>query len=295
MLEDCNPRWLFYEPEFESHSRQLAWPRQPIHGPWLDSDAAPAILGTDQHDVLIVYTSGTTGVPKGAVLTQNALLWNGFNSIHAHDLSQADHVLSALPMFHVGGLNNQTLPALQAGATVTLHRRFAPGAWLADVSARKPSLSLLVPGDDRRRDPAPGLACSGPVLAQDAEHRIIGGPRVADPRVPCARRAGRADLRLYRDRADRHRAAEGGCREPRRQRRQTRAPLRSTHRGPGGTRLAGRNRRRGLGARTKRDARLLEQPGKPPARHFTRAGSRPATWRAATGTVTSGSRDAATT
>lgn len=145
MLEDCNPQWLFYEPEFESHSRQLAWPRQPIHGPWLDSDAAPAILGTDQHDVLIVYTSGTTGVPKGAVLTQNALLWNGFNSMHAHDLRQSDHVLSALPMFHVGGLNNQTLPALQAGAMVTLHRRFAPGAWLADVSARKPSLSLLVP------------------------------------------------------------------------------------------------------------------------------------------------------
>jgi fatty-acyl-CoA synthase len=48
-------------------------------------------------------------------------------------------------MFHVGGLNNQTLPALIAGATVTLHRRFDPGAWLADVAARKPTLSLLVP------------------------------------------------------------------------------------------------------------------------------------------------------
>jgi fatty-acyl-CoA synthase len=48
-------------------------------------------------------------------------------------------------MFHVGGLNNQTLPALQAGATVALHRRFDPGAWLADVTACKPTISLLVP------------------------------------------------------------------------------------------------------------------------------------------------------
>jgi fatty-acyl-CoA synthase len=48
-------------------------------------------------------------------------------------------------MFHVGGLNNQTLPALLAGATVTLHRRFEPGLWLSDVQAAKPTLSLLVP------------------------------------------------------------------------------------------------------------------------------------------------------
>ena len=60
-------------------------------------------------------------------------------------LQAADHVLTALPMFHVGGLNIQTLPALLAGATVTLHKRFDPGAWLADVARRRPTLSLLVP------------------------------------------------------------------------------------------------------------------------------------------------------
>jgi fatty-acyl-CoA synthase len=108
-------------------------------------EAEPAIAGTDDDEVLIVYTSGTTAAPKGAVLTQSALVWNAFNSIHAHDLRQDDHVLSPLPMFHVGGLNNQTLPALMAGATVTLHRRFEPGQWLADVATRRPTLSLLVP------------------------------------------------------------------------------------------------------------------------------------------------------
>ena len=77
--------------------------------------------------LLIVYTSGTTGRPKGAVLRQEALLWNAVMSQHMHDLTADDHVLTVLPMFHVGGLNIQTTPALQLGATVTLHARFAPG------------------------------------------------------------------------------------------------------------------------------------------------------------------------
>jgi fatty-acyl-CoA synthase len=140
ILADCSPRYVLGDSDFESAIENLG-----VKGQKENNTKAPAILGTDADDVLIVYTSGTTGKPKGAVLTQSALLWNGLNSIHAHDLSQSDHVLSALPLFHVGGLNNQTLPALLAGATVTLHRRFDPALWLSDVAASKPTISLLVP------------------------------------------------------------------------------------------------------------------------------------------------------
>jgi fatty-acyl-CoA synthase len=140
ILEDCRPRWIFCGDEFEQHCRDLPVPL----GRYADEDERE-MPGSDDDDVLIVYTSGTTGKPKGAVLTQAALIWNGFNSIHAHDLGQSDHVLSALPLFHVGGLNIQTLPALIAGASITLHKRFDPAQWLADVAARKPTLSLLVP------------------------------------------------------------------------------------------------------------------------------------------------------
>jgi fatty-acyl-CoA synthase len=95
--------------------------------------------------LLIVYTSGTTGRPKGAVLRQEALLWNAAMSQHMHDLTARDHVLTVLPLFHVGGLNIQTTPALQLGATVTLHARFAPGATLDAIAADRPSLIVLVP------------------------------------------------------------------------------------------------------------------------------------------------------
>jgi fatty-acyl-CoA synthase len=105
----------------------------------------PKLPGTDADPVLIVYTSGTTGKPKGAVHTQSALLWNIVNATLYQDLTSRDHVLTVLPMFHVGGLCIQTLPALHAGATVTIHARFDPGAWLRDVAARRPTHSLLVP------------------------------------------------------------------------------------------------------------------------------------------------------
>jgi fatty-acyl-CoA synthase len=95
--------------------------------------------------VLLVYTSGTTGRPKGVLHHQDGLLWNAAASIAAHDLVAADHVLTALPLFHVGGLCIQTIPALMAGASVTLHARFDPGQWLEAVRQTRPSLSLMVP------------------------------------------------------------------------------------------------------------------------------------------------------
>ena len=109
ILRDCTPRLLYCDAAFETQARQLGVPL----GDWRDKGATD-LAGRDEDDLLIVYTSGTTGIPKGAVLQQRALLWNGYNSIHAHDLRQDDHVLSTLPLFHVGGLNNQTLPALLA-------------------------------------------------------------------------------------------------------------------------------------------------------------------------------------
>ena len=90
--------------------------------------------------LLIVYTSGTTGRPKGAVLRQEALLWNGVMSQHMHGLTSDDHVLTVLPFFHVGGLNIQTTPALHHGATVTIHPRFTPDATLDRDRARPTDL-----------------------------------------------------------------------------------------------------------------------------------------------------------
>ncbi len=109
-----------------------------------DGDDVDPAAGPED-PVLIVYTSGTTGRPKGAVLTQRALTFNAVNSIAMHDMTSADVVLTNLPMFHVGGLNIQTTPAFHAGATVVLQRRFETDATVRAIAEDGPTLMILVP------------------------------------------------------------------------------------------------------------------------------------------------------
>ena len=157
-LQDCAPRLLIFEDVFGEHVAALRAALPELYDASLEREWLPACEAMDladaaavphdgrlDDDLLLVYTSGTTGEPKGAVLTQSALQWNCINAIHAHDLHRDDHVLMALPLFHVGGLNIMLVPALYVGARVTLHRRFDAGHTLADIAARRPTLTLLVP------------------------------------------------------------------------------------------------------------------------------------------------------
>jgi fatty-acyl-CoA synthase len=110
---------------------------------FLQADRAVPAIGGDGDPLLIVYTSGTTGLAKGAVLTQDALCWNAANSVDLHDLGREDRILNALPLFHVGGLNIQTMPALAVGAEVRLEARFDPGTFLEIIARDQPTLTVL--------------------------------------------------------------------------------------------------------------------------------------------------------
>lgn len=95
--------------------------------------------------VLLIFTSGTTGFPKGAVLTQTALESNALNSIHMHNMVFDDIILTILPMFHVGGMNIQTTPAFYVGATVILHRVFNVEKTIQAINQDHPSLGIILP------------------------------------------------------------------------------------------------------------------------------------------------------
>jgi fatty-acyl-CoA synthase len=146
-LADCGARVLVASHELAATIDDLAVETvvAPDSNAWVEARPVPSAVGSDADAVLIVYTSGTTGRPKGAVLSQRALAANTVNSIHFHDLVASDVVLTAAPLFHVGGLNIQSLPALMTGAHVVLHERFDPGAWLNAVAKHRPTLSVLVP------------------------------------------------------------------------------------------------------------------------------------------------------
>ena len=146
ILDDAEPAALLVDPRL-APAVPATW-----DGVRLGLDAPPEADrpvdgrgGRPDDPVLLVYTAGTTGRPKGAVLDQRGLAANAVHSAHCHDLTAADRVLTVLPLFHVGGLNIQTMPALHAGAAVRLHERFEAGEWLADVAGWRPTLTLLVP------------------------------------------------------------------------------------------------------------------------------------------------------
>jgi long-chain acyl-CoA synthetase len=82
---------------------------------------------------VILYTSGTTGTPKGAELTQANLTRNVEVALDLFDLSAADVVLGALPLFHSFGQTCGLNCAVRAGACLTLIQRFDPGKALATI------------------------------------------------------------------------------------------------------------------------------------------------------------------
>lgn len=126
-----------------------------------NSASAPAPRdGRADDPVLLVYTSGTTGRPKGALHTQATLAANARLGVDAHDMTADDRILTFLPMFHVGGLNNQTLPALSVGATVIVQGRFAPADALAAIAAERPTIVLLVPAVMKALIEHPGWAAA---------------------------------------------------------------------------------------------------------------------------------------
>ncbi|MEV5550573.1 o-succinylbenzoate--CoA ligase [Streptomyces sp. NPDC052309] len=94
---------------------------------------------------IIMYTSGTTGRPKGAMLTHGNLTWNAVNVLVDHDLTAGERALVSAPLFHTAGLNMLTLPVLLKGGTCVLVESFDPAGTLDLVERHRITFMFGVP------------------------------------------------------------------------------------------------------------------------------------------------------
>jgi fatty-acyl-CoA synthase len=150
LMADCAPAHLVHDAAWAQAARELG-ARQSLavhpvealaeEGDWADGPS----VGDASSPALLVYTSGTTSRAKAAVHTQANLLANMAIASAVQRMTASDVVATMLPLFHVGGLCIQTLPALYTGAQVILHARFGAEAALRCFEQQRPTLTLQVP------------------------------------------------------------------------------------------------------------------------------------------------------
>lgn len=107
-------------PEFSADGREVSGVSEPAPQP-------------DQ-DALLMYTSGTTGVPKGVLLTHHNLVITGHHISREHLLGESDRVLASLPLYHINGLVVTAVAPLVHGGSVAMPARFSAGTFWHDAS-----------------------------------------------------------------------------------------------------------------------------------------------------------------
>ncbi len=163
IINDCSPRVLVYDAEHATLVPRLA-PLVSVSC-WvaLDSPAAgdhlahadlvagrtwPPFSGArpgPDDPLCLLYTSGTTGRPKGVVVPHRMVAWNGYNTAISWQLRDTDVTPVFTPLYHAGGLGAFLMPILTVGGTIVLHRGFDVHQVWTTIERERCTVALGVP------------------------------------------------------------------------------------------------------------------------------------------------------
>jgi len=183
-LAHSETRVVYAAPEFVERlsaimgrigSRATVRPTSPdgLALPWI-SEMPDAGIPDAESPAMLMYTSGTTGMPKGALLSHGNLIHAGRSVVAAHELTGSDRVLSSLPLYHVNGQCIATVSPLVSGGSIVMPHRFSVSQWWSLVETFRPTwlnvvptiIAYLINGPDLTA--AQAAACRGVRFARSA-------------------------------------------------------------------------------------------------------------------------------
>jgi long-chain acyl-CoA synthetase len=156
VLEHSDTRLVVTSAELEPRVREALRDGAQVDVVVIDPDATSALRGAviaagalpavgEDDDSLLMYTSGTTGVPKGVLHTHRSVVAGGEYTTAAHRLSRTDRVLCALPLYHINGQIVTCVAPLVHGGSVVMPQRFSVSNYWALVSEHRCTWINVVP------------------------------------------------------------------------------------------------------------------------------------------------------
>jgi fatty-acyl-CoA synthase len=151
LIEDAGPRLVLYSRAWAEMAECL---EKLVHVErWVAIEDVPleravvfCAVRCDPEDLwCLLYTSGTTGRPKGVMLPHRMIIWNGYNTVASWQLHEDDIAPIFTPMYHAGGLAVFLTPLVVIGGTVVLHERFDPSEVWRNVASERATLVFGVP------------------------------------------------------------------------------------------------------------------------------------------------------
>jgi len=164
IINDSGTRMLIFEPEFEEVITSIRPHLNISNGDYIvvgspcpnwAKDYEKALVGNPVHEPnretsigdedphVLMYTSGTTGIPKGAILSHRKTFFNALNADIFYNLTSKDIMIVSRPMFHSGGLLVEAAPVLYKGGTLILKKRFRPHEILEAIQKYRVTLLEL--------------------------------------------------------------------------------------------------------------------------------------------------------
>jgi fatty-acyl-CoA synthase len=190
LLQDAQPRMIIWETKFAHLVRETAAfekikhriPLENLQAIYQDApqETFPSVEIDDNHPIFILYTSGTTGFPKGAIYSHGMLFWNSVNTAISLVINSESRTVNCMPPFHTGGLNVLLTPFLHRGGFVCLMKQFDAVAVLKLLESEEVTLFMAVPTMLKMMaDDATFAAAEFPKL----KYFIVGGESMPVPLI----------------------------------------------------------------------------------------------------------------